>query len=125
MDKERVNALLPIAYQAIKEVKIEKEGKVEKTFRGHISTFGTAISQGSLLSAIAFFSEAGGAGVDRTKLLSALNYMLNPACDLEQKNNFYAFVLQEIKSGREEECKEDIIHAAIALKLAMNLYILN
>lgn len=122
MDKTRVNDLIPLAYAAIKTVGIEKNNEIEKTFRGQISTFGTAISMGSLLSAIAFFSDSAGAAVDRTLLLKALNEMLNPNCDHSKKNDFYHFVSKQIEKGKEDECKDEVIHATIALKLAMNLY---
>lgn len=118
MNKERVNEWIPKAYEAIREVKIEENGMVDKSFRGQISTFGAAISMGSLSAAIAFFSDAGSASVDRTKLMKALNRMLNP----KGSSDFYFYVKDRIDKGQEEQCREDVIHAAIALKLAMNLY---
>jgi len=125
MDKRIVDKLLPSAYKAIETYKIFENGKVNNTFRGQISAFGAAVSMGSLLSAVAFFSAKGGSDVDRPKLMMAIydivtGKQLNPDAD---DSKIALFNL--IKNKRDENSginKEQIINAAIAIKLAINLY---
>ena len=119
MNKNTVDQEINIAYEALAEVGIAQNGKIEKTYRGQISSFGAAVTMGSLLSAIAFFSQDGGSDVSRSKLMDAILIVLKKrgiAKESFQKLFDYA------KSSGEEGCKEDIINAAIALKLSMNLY---
>ena len=124
MNKAKVDRLLPLAYQAIIYTGIrEKDGSVQKSFRGQVSTFGASVSMGSLLAAIAFFSDKGGADVDRGKILDAIfqvlrsNAVISGGC-----KNLFSWAKQEAAAGREATCKDDIIHAAVAVKLAMNLF---
>ncbi len=122
MNKNRVNRDLPIAYQALKAVEIAKGTVIKKTYRGQISTFGTAVSMGSMPAAIAFFSEkAAGAdnGVDRTLLLRAIEYVLRhrETPVLDENTCLFDYAVNGGISA-----KEEILTAAIALKLAMNLY---
>ena len=118
MNKNVINQEIKVAYDALKESAIaDSNNTIVKTFRGQISTFGAAVSMGSLLPAIAFFSEKGGSDVDRTKLLDAIIKILQNTNKTKEKN-LYDYVL----NNPEDECKEEILNAAIALKLSMNLY---
>ena len=118
MNKKTVNEWISPAYKALAKYEIAVDGKVKKTFRGQISTFGAAISTGSLRAAVAFFSDNGSASVKRENLMHAILDILKsekiaPAsCD-----SLYQYVDQN-----ELDAKEPILNATIALKLAMNLY---
>ncbi|MBQ3970205.1 MAG: hypothetical protein II685_06965 [Clostridia bacterium] len=123
MDKKRVDKLIPFAYNALRSSDIVKDGnKIKKTFRGQISTFGAAVSMGSLTSAVVFFSDKGGSDVERQKLLAAILTVLKEEGSADASlNSLYDFV----KSAKNSyECRESILCAAIAIKLAMNLYTL-
>ncbi|MDL2324174.1 hypothetical protein LJC61_03355 [Ruminococcaceae bacterium OttesenSCG-928-A16] len=112
MNKRKVDSLIPEAYCVLKEVGIaDKSGKIDKGLRGQISSFGASVSTGSLLAAISFFSARGGAAVPRELLMQAIGKLI-------QQDDLFAYVQ---KAG-ERRAKEEIINAAIALKLAMNLY---
>ena len=120
MDKSRVDELLPRAYKAVGTYKIYENGKVNKTYRGQISAFGAAVSMGSLLSAVAFFSAEGGGDVDRPRLMMAIYELvtekpLDPD-DVNSKKALFKWVEEK------PDIKEQIINAAIAIKLAINLY---
>lgn len=119
MNKNVVNKELECAYEALSESGIVKEGKVKKAYRGQISTFGSAIIMGSLPAAIAFFSQKGGAEVDRPRLLDAILFVLEKEHGIKDKN-LYEYVTKS--NVNIAECKENIVNATIALKLAMNLY---
>lgn len=124
MNKVTINQEMQDAYEALTEVKIANaKGEIEKTFRGQISSFGAAITMGSLLPAIAFFSKNGGSDVDRSKLPEAILAVLKKR-GLEGADTESLFVYAEsmIKKGKESECKEAILNATIAIKLSMNLY---
>lgn len=119
MNKNTVNQEINLAYEALAEAGIAKNGKIEKTFRGQISSFGAAVTMGSLLSAIAFFSQDGASDVSRSKLMDAILIVLKKR---EPANESFQTLFDYAKSLGEERCKEEILNAAIALKLSMNLY---
>ena len=124
--------------------KIVKEGsKIDKTFSGQIATFAVAVSTGSLLSAVAFFSDNGGESNERSSLMDVIYEIITdeklPDIDKENDknrnnaNNKYSGLLDYVKvkykkSKESKEIvsynrvKEDILNAAIAIKLAMNFY---
>lgn len=118
MNKNTVNREIDIAYTVLKETGIAVDGKINKAFRGQISTFGAAVSTGSLLAAIAFFMDQAGASVDRTKIMDAILKILK----WEKVAGEQYKTLFEYARENQTEAKEHIINAAIALKLAMNLY---
>lgn len=131
MNKKEINRLLPIAYDVLEQTEIaDTNHKIVKTYRGYISTFGAAVSGGSLLAAIAFFTDQGEADFDRPKLMKALYQLVEPEEQNRIGQDFFTFIRGKIQQGRqiaaEEEAvwKEKTINAAIALKLAMNLYTL-
>ena len=129
MNKKVINQEMQYAYEALSEAKIANDkGEIDKTYRGQISSFGAAVTMGSLLPAIAFFSkdaESGkkeGSEVQRSKLMDAVLLVLKKANvkDAADCRMLYDYA----RGGNEEVCKEEIVNAAIALKLAMNLYVL-
>ena len=123
MNKRVVNEEITSAYEALQVVGVAKAGKIDKTFRGQISTFGAAVSMGSLHAAIAFFSNNGGANVERSKLMQAILEVLKKRKpEMNRCQNLYEYAVQAKGRNEEEERKEEILNAAIALKLAMNLY---
>ena len=103
-------------------VKTDKNSKeyIEKTFRGQISSFGAAVEMGSLLSAVAFFSDKGGSSTDRPKLMKAIYMLLteSDANDCDEKT-LLRYVADH--SG-DRFLKRKVIDAAVAVKLAMNAY---
>lgn len=117
MNKAKVDGYIPAAYQALKDAEIVQDGKIDAGFRGQIATFGAAVSMGSLLSAIAFFSEQNAAAVDRAKLLDAILSVLQSKKDAKSDyKSLYQY------AAATPDCREDVLNAAIALKLAINLY---
>lgn len=124
MNKTIVDKNLPFAYDAIKQYIAGRDGKVNKSYRGQISTMGAAMAMGSLKSTICYFKEKAnnGTDVDRSKLLKAIKYVLdhNESTRVEyQKEDDLWNCAQHIEGS---QMKEDMINAAIAIKLAMNLF---
>lgn len=127
MNKKEVNDDISYAYDAIKYCKIAKDNKITKTFRGQISTFGAAVTMGSLKPAVLFFSDQGGASVQRTNLMQAILFILvkgdtKQMTGSNEKPGLYDYIRGAEKSAGENAIKEKVLDAAIALKLAMNLY---
>ena len=118
MNKEIINQEISTAYEVLAEVGIAKSGKIDNAFRGQISSFGAAITMGNLKAAIAFFSQTNGASVDRDKIPVAILEVLKRERNAKPSYNTLFQMLNE----EGEAVKEDILNAAIALKLAMNLY---
>ena len=117
MNKRKVDDLIPKAVEILTDTGIvNKEGKIKKTYRGQISTFGAAIINGSLISAVAFFSDNGNSSTERSKLIEAIGKLIP-----ESREDLFEYVKKSGKS-KKKEVKEEILNAAIALKLAMNLY---
>ncbi len=125
MNKQRIDTMITTAYKVLGSTGIAVNGKIPKGFRGQTATFGAAVTTGTLLSAILFFSQKGNAAVDRTKLMDAIYEILkqvNPGATGDA-GNLYRFAVKEINSTKGDTAvKELILDAAIALKLAMNLY---
>ena len=49
MNKAIINDEIVIAYDVLKKSEIVENGKIKKTWRGQISTFGAAVTMGSLI----------------------------------------------------------------------------
>jgi CRISPR-associated protein Cmr5 len=133
MNKERIDSWIPCAYQTLIDVGIsDKNGTaIDKGYAGQIASFGAAVSTGSILSAVSFFSAQGGSSVKRNLLMLALylvitnktkNDLTSPKSSEKSNRELYLYVKSEKDAGREREVKEQILDAAIALKLAMNLF---
>ncbi|MTB64580.1 hypothetical protein GGG87_06190 [Streptococcus sp. zg-86] len=117
MNKRTVNQMLPLAYQVLKEEFPSEH--IPKEFRGYISTFGAAITMGSLAAAVAFYSsEENGAQQDRHKLPMILLNVLKRYDTNVTEGNLFEYVV----NSNERLGKENVLHAAIAVKLAMNLF---
>ena len=122
MNKRIVEENISKALDALNDAqncKIVKDGKIVKTFRGAISTFGAAVTMGSFKAAVAFFSDNGASSVERAELLKAMNYIVNgewiEATEIYQK-------ISRLSGEQLSNTAEDFINAAVALKLAMNAF---
>jgi len=120
MNKRVINNEIQIAYETLSEVGIVKDNKVNKTFRGYVSTFGAAIVMGSLLPAIAFYNNK--ENDLRKKMLDAILEVLKRDGKAKEEKTLFDYAKKRINAGEEAACKEDIVNAAIAIKLAVNLY---
>ncbi len=127
MNKKEIDKLIPIAYESLKAVGIAKclndgEYSISKTFRGYISSFGAAITMGSFKAAVVYFSKdtTGKTNDDRFLLVDSIYYVLkNKKPD---KDNLITLACGCDTVESENKLKEEVINAAIAIKLAMNMY---
>jgi hypothetical protein len=121
MDKNRINRLLPIAVEVIEK---ELTEPIPNEFRGYIASFGAAITMGSLPAAVAYYSaKSKNAKEDRTKLpvmiLEVLKKEENRAVTV---NTLFEYVTSFENENESFAIKEDVLHAAIAIKLGLNLF---
>jgi len=92
----------------VKEIYNTEKKCVPNEYNGYISSFGASIRQAGLLATILFFENtSGSASQDRTKVLRAIEYILELPQDDSIKNNLD---------------REKIEMAAVALKLAIRTY---
>ena len=142
-NKRKIDEYIPKAINALNSVHKENKtivenGKINKTFSGQIATFAVAVSTSSLFSAVAFFSDNGSSSVERSLLMDAI-YKVIKNDESTDKTKQYPNnaenrkLLEYVKRKYEEyeksknrlaynRVKEDILNAAIAVKLAMNFY---
>ena len=116
MNKQRVNDWIAPAADALAIVGVAKEGKISARYRTQISSFGAAVTMGSLKAAAAFFADQGGSSIPRHLLLSAMYYVITG--EQRQPKEVFSYICDH----DDIYTRELFIDAAIALKLAMSLY---
>lgn len=137
MNKKKIEKMLPIALKTLADKKcgVSENGKISKSYRSAISSFGAAVTMGSFRAAVAFFSkdaDKGDAGISRSKLLRAIDYLCQTwdsrwidrdknAADWRTAEKVCAFVLER-PQNEIKLLEQDFLHAAVALKLAMNAF---
>ncbi|MCQ2507692.1 MAG: hypothetical protein MJ097_02750 [Dorea sp.] len=129
MNKKKVDAYIPRAYEILAQTKIASNGEIMKTYRSHISTFGASVYGGSLLATVAFFSNDGTSGevkVSRSRLMNAIYMLVTGETDPMKVSSRSLFQYICDHKGEtlasERKLREEILDAAIALKVAMSLY---
>lgn len=125
MNKKKVGKYIPEALIAIDVCGLAHEGCVAKEYKAYISSFGASIIQSGLLPAVAFFeNRVSGAQQDRSKLMKALLYIIAEDKRKEIKSGNSEHLLDYIIARQDKisELKEEIMTAAIALKLALRTF---
>lgn len=134
MNKKRIDEMIPSAYEAIAN-DLAVDGKIDKAYRGAISSFGAAIIMGSIISAAAYYNEPDavtkkqpGEIVDKNKVSVVLLDTLKKSeygAGIKEKTLF-DFVVRCCNEGEDSKikCKELICDTAIAVKLSLNLFTL-
>ena len=134
MNKKKIEKMLPVALKVLQEdkcgIKDEKTGKINKSYRSAISSFGAAVTMGSFRAAVSFFSadaEKGDSGISRSLLLRAMDHVVNPKKVWSEKSKakeeVQAIVIHTLDTRTDiRKMQDDYLHAAVALKLAMNAF---
>lgn len=123
MNKSMVEEYIPIAYSILSDnTVICRDGKISSTLRGNIAAFGAAVQMGSLLSAVAFFSQQGGASQPRQELLNIILGILKSHGDIQESEKSLFHYICEADEAERNRAKVLVVNAAIAVKLAMNLF---
>ena len=122
MNKKRVEEYIPVAINTLKDsntFKISKNNKINKTFRGAISTFGAAITMGSFKAAVAFFCDNGSSTIERSELIKALYYITKGTV---KESKEICDEVSKLDGKQLSDMKEEFINASVAIKLAMNAF---
>ncbi|MDR3088459.1 MAG: hypothetical protein LBU39_01405 [Desulfobulbaceae bacterium] len=131
MNRKRIEEMIPLAAQVLQRgddgIEIMENGTIGKKWRGQLAAFGATVSIGSLLAAAAFFAAQGNADVDRRQLSKAIfevvkKHRESQGRDIPPGKALFEFV-KAAHSDDKQAVKEEVIDAATALKLAMNLFI--
>ena len=87
-NKNRTDSYIPDAIKALEACGIAKDGKIDSSYRGQISSFGAAVTIGSFKQAVAFFAQDaknGDSKINRSDLILAIDYVINPKKYPEEK----------------------------------------
>lgn len=128
MNKRKVEALIPTAVSVIDNCGIKNpDGTVSKVYRAYISSFGAAVTMGSLKAAIAFFSaDTDSTKGDRDRLVCAMYYVLHKAdFDRGIRPNAKEITKKLLSVNNKSELnrlKEEYLNASLAIKLALNAF---
>lgn len=116
MDKKKVNALIPIAYEVLKAE--FSKGEIPSEFRGYFSAVGAAITTGSLLSAIAFVSRKSESTAEaRHKVPGLILNVFKSDNEIKEETLF-----DYVRKSDDQKMQEQVLNATLALKLALNLF---
>ncbi len=113
MNKKKIADYMLHADAAIQASGIANEGKIPSEFGGYISSFGASLVQSGLLPTIAFFNrESTSSKENKGLVVKAIAHML-------KHNNLFEQVKQ---NPTDNLLFQNIVHAAIALKLVLRTY---
>ena len=134
-NRKRIDSYIPDAIKALEISGIAKNGKIDSSYRGQISSFGAAVTVGSFKQAVAFFAQdakSSSSGIKRSYLILAIDYILNSedyAAEFENEDK-KAEKISSIKEGILKLTDDKLLKglenqyldAAVALKVAMGLF---
>ena len=121
MNKRRVNELIPRVIEYIPSSGILIDNEIPNEFKGYVSSFGASIIQSGLLSAVAFFeADDSKSKSDRKVLTKLILKVIYRNKKLEWKED--KTLLNYILENNNKETKEEVINAAIAVKLAIRVF---
>ncbi len=126
----KIEHLLPAALDAVDQVLVEKYGRerIPAGYQGAISGFGTSLIQMGLLPTLAVYTDQdSAASIERPLLLKTLFTILkSEESRFSAKSSLPAQhdnLLRDVSSGNyQKELKTHLMHAALALKLAIRTY---
>ncbi|KAE9633436.1 MULTISPECIES: type III-B CRISPR module-associated protein Cmr5 [Defluviitalea] len=123
MNKNKVEKFIPIALDIIQEVEIANEkNEVPDVYNGYIASFGASIVQSGLLTTVAFFErDNNNTKQDRRKIVNAIFSIIKKVDKKYENEDSLLRCLIKYKSSI-DDIEDDIICAAIALKLALRTF---
>ena len=132
-NKNRTDSYIPDAIKALEACGIAKDGKIDSSYRGQISSFGAAVTIGSFKQAVAFFAQdakSGDSKINRSDLILAIDYVINPKKYPEEKitgkkdkiNVIKEKILEMTDPAALKALENRYLDAAVALKVAMGVY---
>lgn len=134
-NKNRIDSYIPDAIESLTASGIARNGKVDSSYRGQISSFGAAVTVGSFKQAVAFFAldaKNGDSKITRSDLILAIDYILNKETynlkdgKIENKKTEIDRIKENILKTTDSKVLKALenkyLDAAVALKFAMGLF---
>ena len=132
---KRIDELIPKAIEAINRNKIPGANNiVPNEYKGYIDTFGASIVQNGLIPAIIFFEAGGKEGEpntydpekqriyeNRKKLMKTILDLIK-GIEKGKTSTLYEYVTLQKKSMDEKQIRQQVVDAAIAVKLALRTF---
>jgi CRISPR-associated protein Cmr5 len=125
--QNRVDKFLPLAFQAIKKVKVsnntfvQSDGSIPKEYKGYISSLGANIVQAGVKAALTFYeAEESGSKSDRRLINAAIKFIIHPPDTIPEI--YDDSKLTQLLTGDIQQKALEILDAATALKLALRTY---
>ncbi len=142
MRQDKINALIPLAMEAIKKVGISNDdGVVNKTYESYIAGFGSNIRQSGLLPTLIFFQNDGGKSQRSSLWLKAILYVIQQEEKKkgnkidDTKNNLISYVIgksqdtnqtkyqiKDLDFDKLDDLEEQISDIVCALKMAVRTF---
>lgn len=132
---KRIDELIPKAIEAINRNKIPGASNiVPNEYKGYIDTFGASIVQNGLIPAIIFFEAGGKEGEPNTSdpekqsIYENRKKLMKTILDLIQgiekgkTSTLFEYVTLQKKSMDEKQIRQQVVDAAIAVKLALRTF---
>jgi CRISPR-associated protein Cmr5 len=121
-----IDKYIPVALNVLADTSpgiLRKDGKIDKTYNGYISSFGASIITSGLLPTFIFYSKKAenSNDADRSLILKAIEMMLKKTEPgiLSASDSILNKVIADYNDNR---FKQKIQECAIALKLAIRTY---
>lgn len=121
---QSIDKYLATAIQYIKDENngFLTNGQIPKVYKGYIASFGTIIKQSGLLPAVVLYSNTLESGTEnKGPILKAIFKLLQEHTRLvdDSQTDLLSFAIAEKENS---QARKEMIHAAIALKLALRTF---
>lgn len=120
---KKLDNLIPLAFTAIKDSGIVKNGEINKEYKGYIASFGASVIQSGLLAAVTFYSqnsENSQSKSDRPALMEVLFKMVKSIRKDEVTEK--STLLEYVKDNENNILRKQVLDAATAIKLVIRTY---
>lgn len=127
MKKSRIEKLIPIADEAIKNSGIVNDGKVNESYDGKIAGFGVSVAISGLKPTLAMYFPEDKKAINTRLILEAIAKIIVEDNEYKSLTETTAKGLLEdalgiISEKQKKELKKYVLEAAIALKLVVRTY---
>lgn len=128
-NRDKINALLKSADEALVKSGIVKDGIVEDGYDSSIAAFGPTVVMSGLMPALAFYcatNKSDKRKTDKGKVVDAIAFTLATKYGKSDHKQLFEYCLDTLDKSNEKEVSEklmaDIIDASVAMKIMVRTY---
>lgn len=125
-NRDKINALLKNADEALKKFGIVNEGIVKDGYDSSIAAFGPTAVQSGLMPALAFYcatNKSDKRKTDKYKVIDAIAFTLSSKYGKSDHKQLFEYCLDKSKDKNViEKLMIDIVNASVALKIIVRTY---